>query len=674
LSYPTTRAGVVIVALKGQLNHGFVCKPESGVSSFRWTPWEYTRHIAVRDHVRKAAGEADGRVRANSANNYPLHHQLGPESPETPWYIHLADLAGLFRLLCFDFDGKTAGRVDPDLMAEAADQCDSLSQLLDELAIAHLVCESSATGGRHLWIALLDGATVSVTSMLADQAAANYPRLDHGMLRNASTGGARPPLSPHRDGSSSRALRGSLDTLLVPSTTTAQLQRLTQALAERRPASRPELTVPTGAPVASHRPHRELSRWGQAHMATANGGSNPSWTGFMCLLAAASAGWSLPDVKQAAQTAPGMEHYRTRNAGDGRRRRRSTSEAHARLERQWAKALNISAVQRPLPAYRPDQDLTELRSIVADVQAMLTSFRVSPGRWGAQLGRVSERSVLTSVAYLTLQTGKRAVGASVRDLALMAAVSSSTAAAALRRLQAAGAVVAAVGSNGGNATEWRLSLDFSTASDLTRTQPPDNTAPPSGLFAERRSLIAMLEEQLTAARHDLFTYQGLGHFAGKLYAHLAESTGAHVDDLRRALGMQTRHVITALSRLRSVRLVVRRPGGWARSRTDLRDKGAKILGVAGILERRRHRFVVDREVWAWWQAEYATMTSSPRVRPRRPHVTSRPLFSAEKSLGERVWPRYPRRSDGQADHREARWHVEAGHLAPTSRIQLTDAA
>ena len=45
-------------------------------------------------------------------------------------------------------------------------------------------------------------------------------------------------------------------------------------------------------------------------MATIRGGSNPSWTGFMCLLAAATAGWALRDVEHAARTAPGMEYYR----------------------------------------------------------------------------------------------------------------------------------------------------------------------------------------------------------------------------------------------------------------------------------------------------------------------------------------------------------------------------
>jgi hypothetical protein len=72
----------------------------------------------------------------------------------------------------------------------------------------------------------------------------------------------------------------------------------------------------------------------------------------MCLLAAAIAGWALGDVEHAARTAPGMEHYRTKNAGRGGRRARSASEARERLERQWAKAQQFAVVQRPLPARR----------------------------------------------------------------------------------------------------------------------------------------------------------------------------------------------------------------------------------------------------------------------------------------------------------------------------------
>ena len=62
-------------------------------------------------------------------------------------------------------------------------------------------------------------------------------------------------------------------------------------------------------------------------------------------------------------------------------------------------------------------------------------------------------------------------------------------------------------------------------------------------------------------------------------------------------------------------------------------------------------------------------SSSPRDRPRRVHVSSQPLFDVS-ARGEGVWPRYPRSGDGLANHREARFYVDAGFLSPTSRWQL----
>jgi len=84
---------------------------------------------------------------------------------------------------------------------------------------------------------------------------------------------------------------------------------------------------------------------------------------------------------------------------------------------------------------------------------------------------------------------------------------------------------------------------------------------------------------------------------------------------------------------------------------------------------REKAYQAEREVWAWWLAERSTMSSSPRDRPRRVHVSSRPLFDVS-APGERVWPRYPRSGDGLANHREARFYVDAGVLSPTNRWQL----
>ena len=633
--------------------------------------WELTRRISPRDRVRVMKRDAYGRLDENS---YPSFHRVAPKAPTTPWCIRLADDAGLFRLLCFDFDGKDKHGVDAELMERAVDEADALAAILDELSIAYVLCQSSGTGGRHIWIAVPGGAPADVVASLARAARANYRTLDHGMLLNVREGAARPPLSPHRDGSSSTIIRGTLDVLTASRIVPDELIDLARVLDERKPALRAAESAPSGPVDRSHRSHRRLTAAGAAHMATIDGGSNPSWTGFMCLLAAANAGWSLADVEHAARTAPGMEHYRTKNTGRGTRRRRSPAEARERLERQWAKAQQYAAVQRPLPAAREPRDLTELDAIVRDVDDLLTRFRVAPGRWGRTEAALSERSTLTALAYLTLQTGKRVVAASIRDLALMVGLGRTTAADALQRLARDGYVQKVTTTDGGNAAEWRLTLTLSTTSGTVRSQPLDNPRPPADLFNARAVQVAQLEDELTDSRHDLFTRAGLGHLAGKLYAALRQHPALTVETASRILGTGIRHTTRILSRLRRHRLIVKHREGWARAKRDLRDQAARILGVAGTLLNRAERYRAEREVWTWWQAELTTMNASPRTRPRRRDASSRPLFEADRP-GERIWPRYPRSADRRADHQGARQLVAAGALSPESRWQyLGDAA
>ena len=148
-----------------------------------------------------------------------------------------------------------------------------------------------------------------------------------------------------------------------------------------------------------------------------------------------------------------------------------------------------------------------------------------------------------------------------------------------------------------------------------------------------------------------------------------------IGTVARLLGVSTRHTATILSRLRHHRLIVKHMDGWARAKRDLRDHAARIVSVAGLLLDRAERYRAEREVWSWWQAELATMTSSPRSRPGRPDASSRPLFRDANASGERVWPRYPRSGDRRGAHRTARLRGDDGARNPESRWQyLGDAA
>ena len=639
----------------------------TGVSLRIDDAWELTRRISPRDHVRVMVPEADGGLHTNQ---YPRLHRLGPEAPSTPWCLRLAGDDSRYRLLCFDFDAK-AGE---DTAEAAVDDCEALSRALGQLSIPHLVCQSSRSGGRHLWLGLRNPATTEQVAGVARAARANYRTLDHGMLLNPREGAARPPGAPHRNGSASTILRGRIESLTDPTTTTDDLNQLTAALIRDAPSHRTEDSAPSGPVDWHHRVHRDLSATGQAHMGTIHGGSNPSWTGFMCLLAAATAGWSIRDVEHVARTAPGMEHYRTKNTGRGTRRPRQSAEARERLERQWAKAQQIAALHRIVPASKVTQDLTELDAIVTDLEDLLQRFRVNPGRWGATEASVSQRSILSALAYLTIHTGKRAVAASIRDLGLLAGLGRTTAATALHALKSSGWIELVRSHDGGNAAEWRLTPHFSTPSNTVRSQPLKNPRPPAELFLQRTTLVDLLEHQLTDQRHDIFTRAGIGHLAGRAYALLREHPAVSIETAARFLGVSTRHAGTILSRLRHHKLIIKTRDGWARARQDLRRKAAQLLGIDGLLTDRAARYQAEREVWAWWQAELATMHAHPRQRPRRPHVTSRPLFTAN-TAGERIWPRYPRSGGLRADHRVARQLVDDGMLNRDSRWQyLGDAA
>ncbi|KQQ18738.1 hypothetical protein ASF48_17620 [Rathayibacter sp. Leaf299] len=625
--------------------------------------WALSRRLTPRSTVRTMRADAYGRLDENA---YPAAFRVSPVAPSTPWAVYLADESGVFRLLCFDFDGKDSrGAILPDLMEQAVDDCDALSAVLEAHQVAHVVCQSSGTGGRHVWVAVHSGVSAEDVRALAIAARANFRTLDHGMLHNPATGAARPPLSPHRDGSASTVLRGDAEDLLTSTVTDVQLREVTTALELTRPQRFPQLSPATGVRDVAHRTHRGLSAAGAAHMATVGGGANPSWTAFMCLLSAAHAGWTLTDVEHAARTAPGMEHYRTKNTGRGGRRPRSREEAAERLSRQWEKALQFAALHAALPAEREPRDLTELEGIVAAVSDLVERFRVHPGRWGRTERATSERTILTALAYLSLHTGKRTVAASVRDLALLSGLGRTTAAAALRALQADGYVQLIARADGSNASEWRLTGAFSTGSGTLRTQPPNNPRPPGQLFSERAVFLELIEHELTDARHDLFTRAGLGHLAGKIYALLRREASASVETTARLLGVTTRAAATNLSRLRAHRLIVKHTDGWRRALRDLRTTAARALGVDGALEDRAYRYGIEREVWAWWQAELSHRSSSPRERPRRPYVTSRPLFE-DPTAGERVWPLYPRDAAGRGDHREALYWGRTGMLAPGS--------
>ena len=271
--------------------------------SSREDAWELTRLLSKRRYVNTMLPEHDGVIRAN---NYPRKFPtIGHLPPSTPWTIDLTDdVDHLFYFALFDLDAKT-----PDAFEQASEDVGLLVRILRDSKLPHVVCRSSPTGGFHIWVPLA-GVELEVMHQLAAAAKAVLPSLDHGLLCNQRTGAARPPGAPHARGGHSQVMDGgdTVEALLEPSVTAGDLLRVIARLRELRPAVDPVEHSPTGLIDTTHRIHRDLPSWGALHMATTAGGADPSRTGYLCLLAAAVAGWSFGDVQRAVETAPGMEH------------------------------------------------------------------------------------------------------------------------------------------------------------------------------------------------------------------------------------------------------------------------------------------------------------------------------------------------------------------------------
>jgi DNA-binding MarR family transcriptional regulator len=624
--------------------------------------WDLTRAIAPRRYVNRMIAEADGTIRSNS---YPSKFPTaGYTPPSTPWTIDLTDHDGRFWFAAFDLDAKT-----PEDFDQAAEDLGVLVRILRDAALPHVVCRSSPTGGFHVWVPLA-GVDKATMVQLAAAAKAVLPSLDHGLLCNDRTGAVRPPLTPHARGGASEVMAGADDVtvLRTPTVTAGDLLRVTAAFREIRPTADPADSSPTGPIDARHHAHRALPAWGEAHMATVAGGRDPSRTGYLCLLAAAVSGWTLTDVDHAARTAPGMEHYRTRNRPTGGREPRQRAEAAARLERQWAKAQDRAVLYRYAPEERAQRDLTELAGIVDVVEAMLQAFTASPGRWTRTEADLHDSTVLTYLAWLSLRSGARDVAAALRSVAIATGIPSSTVDRSFRRLHAAGWIIRRRRPDGTNAAVWRLTERFSTPSVHVGPLHDVTARPPAELFDVRVTLLDALEDRLDAGRHDVFTRAGLGPTARRTYESLTTAENAHEAVAARA-GLPHGRTRVALARLRRHALAIASRSGWRRRLHDFRTHVAKQLGVDGILQRREQQYVDERDLWAWWQSHLIRKLGR-RGRDRVP-TTQVVMFRAQDDRGgPEAYPAYPCTSDGRADHQAAMRFVRRRILQELRDLEL----
>jgi hypothetical protein len=625
--------------------------------------------MSPRPTVRVAAVDASGRV-LNEYRPGADRRVDGPE-PDRPWAVYLSGPDRRFRLLCFDLDAKTAGTA-----ASAERDADVLAGLLHDVGLSAVVCQSGPTGGRHVWTALAESVDAETVATLARLARHVCPTLDLSPLSNPTTGCVRPPGAPHRAGGHSTVLRGDLHALTSPTGTAAQVRRLVETLAQLVNAAEPagDLDPHKPLPLDAHSrlylpgPRRELPAVSATALREEAASGDASAVLWRVLIGAAAARWRHADVAALVETAPGLEHVRTYRDRSQRKPRQRVDAARV-LRRQWDKAVRYVATN---PRQIGDDPTFDHRAdaIAEQVRDVQTRADAASGRWTAG-GGPADRRVLDVLCILALQALSASVEADTRRLALLAGIGRETARTALLRLAEDGWITNDRAAAGPYGAHWKISPNCTihNSTDLARSQA--DPRPAGAGSAERSTLLARLVDRTTLATHDLFTPgPGLGLHAGNTYARLT-SEPQNLKDLAHETGVPTNYLARTLDRLTSAGVIVRSRAGWRRSRIDRRRRAAQQLGVDGRLTSRANRYSIERELWAWWQAEDAWMRA-----PQRPAAKRRPgrgQLSLLPDAGTHAYGPHPRRLDGRLDWREARRIVEherggnARRLRPTPR-------
>lgn len=651
-TYPSRGGEIIIPPTDAEFHVDAHARPKA-VSTERGTrvspaeSWNLTRDLSPRRTVRVYVTDAAGDI----VNSCPTTQYLSAGIPATTWAMNLAGSDQLYRYLCFDLDAKSAAAA-----AQVPRDLATLTALLEQLHIAHVVCASGPTGGRHVWIGLQDHQAGDTVGQLARLAKHSLPTLDTAPLSNPVTGCVRPPGAPHRSGGSSEILGGALEQLRTPSTTTADIVALAEAFAARAAALPPDAAARASGPLP-------VDEHGHVYLAGVRRGLSPAAAAALdedaaqgdasailwrILLGAAAARWRHDDIAELVNDAPGLEHVRTMRDRSGRARRplRGPDSAAMVLRRQWDKAVRQIATSD-----RQGADPTfehRAAAIAGHVRALQQRADASPGRWHHGAGP-TQRRVLDVLSMLALQAVSVRVEADIRRLADRAGIGRETARVGLLQLAEDGWIGKAADAEGPHGAHWTIDPQ----NEIHREADPGRSQadPPRG-SAERASLLRTLTTRTSAARHDLFTHgHSLGIRTGDLYARLTPHPSP-TPAIAASLGVSIGWTTARLHVLAQYGLAHHGAAGWTVPDADRRDAVADLLQVSGRLVARRTRYELERELWAWWQAEQTWMKTPPRERDRRRPGPGQ--LALIPDAGENRHGAHPRRPDGTADYRAAR--------------------
>ncbi len=637
----------------------------------RAAAWSLTRALSPRSSVRVAVADASGAV----LNQYGTHRRTSADVPSHPWAVYLAGSDHRYRLLAFDLDAKT-----PETASAAARDAETLAGLLEDAGLSPIVCASGPSGGRHVWAAVADSVDADTVATLARLARHLCPTLDLAPLTNPATGCVRPPGAPHRAGGTSTLVSGDLNTLLAPTCTATEVRALVEHLAALVGATEP------AGPLEAHRPlplddhghpylpgpRRELPAASRAALEEDAAFGDASAVLWRVLIGAAAARWKHADVAALVTTSPGLEHLRSYRWSTGtstQRVPREPREVAAALARQWAKAVTHVATSPRQIGEDPTFD-ARADVIAAHIRDVQSRADAAAGRWSHGRGP-ADRRVLDVLSILALQALTTDLEADIRRVGLLAGIGRETARVALLRLAADGWITKVRESEGPRGAHWRIHPHRDIHKDDPKGRSQADPRPAGAGAAERLSLLTHLTQRIRDCAHDVFTLgPGLGHFAGNLYA-TTNITPRSLSDLASDIGTTVPHAARVLDRLTAAGLLLHSPTGWRRHTTDHRRAAARRLETDGRLAERAARYQLERELWAWWQAEQAWMQAPRRTAPSRRAGPGQLTLTPE--LGTNAYGAHPRRPDGKADYRRAR-HQLTADMAPTAPGRPVEAA
>lgn len=624
--------------------------------------WALTETISPRRRVRVADVDAYGQI----INEYTSTAPISGEQPATPWAIYLAGTDKQYRLICFDLD---ASKGNPTYDAG------KLTMWLRDLAIPYLVTQSGPSGGRHVWIGLSAPVAAPTIHAIARLAKQELRSLDLSPLGSPTHGCVRPPGAPHRDGGESFIIEGDVGVLTFPTVDGTDVDALMQYLIEltggfrepRQPVRAKNVDLDSqGHPYLSFGT-RKLSQTSRNVVINGRPGTDASAVLASALTRCAHAGMRLSDVLAIAPTSPAFTHAYTARAGAASRRPRQDRQTQALMERQWAKAVEWVATS-PKAFTGDDPTFDDRAAHVTNlVEQLQTRADASPGRWSrsgagpmqsAGTGRYTDRLALDGVCLLALRAVSATVEVSDRTLALLVGVGRETARTALLRLQEDGWILRAAVSDGPHASKWQLRELSTDGAVWNRSQVSPPPALPAPAF--RNLWITALTRKITATTHDVFAAPGgLGRTAGRLFAQLESSHLQSLGDLSSRVGIPPQLTKRYLQRLEHCGLAFSAGLYWQSSPTDARTAVADSLGVNGYLDERKHRYAIERQAWAWWQAELQRR-HEPRRRRRQWHAGQPRAFTLVGQALE--YPIHPRKKDGRSDFAAARLAIANGIL------------